>query len=82
MPDVGAAGERREVALAGVAQHVDKEQAVLGGRVTDPEHQLGARVAVDVGHAELLVADDRDPGLGLSLLPISPDGTPNVASLK
>ena len=62
--DVGSAGEGREVALTGVAQRVDEEQAVLGSGIADPEHQLGAGVAVDVGHPELLVTHDRHPRLG------------------
>jgi hypothetical protein len=62
--DVGAAGEGCEIALAGVAQRIDEEQAVLGGGIPDPEHQPGAGVAVDVGNAELLVAHDGHPGLG------------------
>ncbi len=65
--DVGrrAADERRQVRAGGVAQHVHQEQAVLGTRVTGAEHQLGARVAVDVRDAVALVTDDRQPGLGV-----------------
>jgi hypothetical protein len=61
---VGSAGELREVALARVTQHVDEEQAVLGRRVADPEHQLRAGVAVDVRHAELRIVLDGHPRLG------------------
>ena len=57
--DVRPARELRERRVSRVAQDVDEEQPVLGGRVSDPEHQLGARVAVDVGHAEARVTFDR-----------------------
>ncbi len=58
--DVGAAGERGEIGVAVVAQHVHEEQPVLGLGVADPEGGRRTRVAVDVGDAEALVADDRD----------------------
>ncbi len=59
---VGAAGEARQLAAAGVAQHVHEEEAVLGGRVAEPEHRAVAGLAVDVGDAEALVAHDRHVG--------------------
>jgi hypothetical protein len=56
---VRAAGEARQLAAAGMAQHVHEEQAVLGAGVAEPEHRAVARPAVDVRDAEGLVAHDR-----------------------
>ena len=55
-----AAREARQLAAAGVAQDVHEEQPVLRARVAEPEHRARARRAVDVRHAEGLVAHDRD----------------------
>ena len=55
-----AAGERGELPAAEVAEDVHEEEPVLGGGVPDAEHGALARVGVDVGDAELLVAGDRD----------------------
>jgi hypothetical protein len=55
---VRAAREARQLAAAGVAQHVHEEQAVLGPGVAEPEHRAVARAPVDVGDAEALVAHD------------------------
>ena len=57
--EIGAAGEARELAAAGVAQGVHEEEAVLGSGIAGAEHGARAGRAVDVGGAEL-VADDRD----------------------
>ncbi len=59
-----AAGERRELAAGGVAQHVDQEQPVLGGRIAGAEHHLGARVAVDVRDVVALSRTIVSPGSG------------------
>ena len=48
--------------MAGVAQHVHQEQAVLGAGVARAEHHAGARGAVDVRHAVAVVALDRHVG--------------------
>ena len=57
-----AADEARELRLAGVPQDVHQEQAILGVRVARAEHRVGAGDAVDVRHAELVVAHDRHAG--------------------
>jgi hypothetical protein len=57
---VRAAREPRQLAAPGVAQHVHEEQPILGARVAEAEHRPVARRAVDVRHAEALVAHDRD----------------------
>jgi hypothetical protein len=57
---VGAAGEARQLAAPGVAQHVHEEEPVLRAHVAEPEHRAVARRAEDVRHAEALVAHDRD----------------------
>ncbi len=62
--DVCAARKLRERPLTGVAQRIDEEQPVFGGRPPDSEHQRGACIAVDVRHPELLVAHDRHAWLG------------------
>ena len=80
--NIAAAGELRELAAAGVPQCVNEEQAVLGRRPTDAEHEPGPCVAVDVRHAERPVAHDRHPRLRLWVLATFPAGTPKVASLK
>ena len=54
----------RQLRAAEVAQHVDEEQAVLGGRVAGAEHRAVARLAVDVRDAEALVAHDRHVARG------------------
>ena len=65
---VGVAGRRArpgqlgQVALGGVTYCVHEEEAFLRGRVAGAEHQVGPLVAIDVGHAELLVPEDLDPG--------------------
>src|SRR5579884_2102514 len=72
-PDLGverlvagaAADERRQLRAPEVAEHVDEEEPVLGGRVADPELGLGARGTVDVRDAEAPVAFDRDAWLRL-----------------
>ena len=50
--------ERRQLRPADVAQHVHQKQAVLGRGVARAELGVGPGLAEDVGHAELLVADD------------------------
>ncbi len=60
---VGASGKCGKVALPGMPKDVDEEQPILGGCVTDSEHQRRPRGAVDVRHTEPFVADDRDAGL-------------------
>ena len=55
-----AADERRELGAAEMAQDVDEEEAVLGRGVAEAELGAGAGGAVDVRHAELRVAHDRD----------------------
>ena len=64
----GAADEARQLGAAGVAQHVDEEQAVLGGDVAGAEHRAAAGGAIDVRHAEALVADDRDVAARASMV--------------
>ena len=53
-----AAGERRELRAADVAEDVEEEQPVLGGGVAGAEHRAGPRRPVDVRDAAA-VAHDR-----------------------
>src|SRR5206468_10029185 len=40
-----------------VAKDVGQEQRILGGHVSGAEHGVGPRVAVDVGHPEVITED-------------------------
>jgi hypothetical protein len=57
---LGAVGADQlgERALRGVAEDVHREQPLLRGGVPGAEHHVRARVAVDVRHRELAVAED------------------------
>ena len=79
---VRAAGELGQVALAGVAQHVDEEQAVLGASRTRSRTSARRACRRRCGARRTARrARSSRPGSGLSVPATSPDGTPNVASL-